>query len=86
MCVCVCVHMHVHVCVRMHVPVCVYAPGHLFIYTNVHIYNAFTAPNPKPTEKMVGPHNEGDSLLRTLVTGRMVREKTRGKPKMMLLD
>jgi len=27
--------------------------------------------NPVPTEKLVGPHNEGDSLLRTIIEDRM---------------
>jgi len=33
---------------------------------------------------VVGPHNEGDSLLRTIIEGRMEGKRTRGRPRLML--
>ena len=41
--------------------------------------------NLKPTEKLVGPHNES-LFSRNYHRGKNGNEKTMGRPKMMLLD
>ena len=42
--------------------------------------------NPKPTENWLGHIIRGDSLLRTIIEGRMEGKKKRGRLRMMILD
>jgi len=42
--------------------------------------------NPKPTEKLAGPHNERRPPLRTIIEGRMEEKTQRGRLRMVLLD